>query len=368
MVLSDMGAEVIKIEDPNLGDYLRTTPPVVHGLGGRFLAVSRDKRSLALDLKKPGASEVFLRLVDHADVVVETFRPGVLDKLGVGWTALSARRPGIILCSISGYGQDGPYRDRAGHDLNYIGLAGALAMNGPRGGAPQVPGVQVADMAGGGLWGACGVLGALVGRAATGKGRHVDISMTEGAMALLCHEITNLPYQERSPTRGTETLNGGVARYGVYRTQCGGYLSVGSLEPKFYQAFSDAIGRAGDPMDVFATPEEQERIRADIQERVGQKTRAEWEAIFARVDACVEPVLELSELTAHPQHQARRALYTVEDPVFGAVTQVRTPVGEARGVRRAPYMGEHTVEVLAEAGFSAQEIADLKGRSVIAAR
>src|SRR5262245_23824086 len=154
MILSDLGADVVKVEDPRMGDYMRGVPPAKDGVSGRFLAVNRDKRSIALDLKAPAGREAFLKMVERADVVVESFRPGVMDKLGVGWGALSARNRGVVLCSISGYGQDGPYRDRAGHDLNYVGLAGVLAMGGARGGAPQVPGVQIADLAGGGLWGA----------------------------------------------------------------------------------------------------------------------------------------------------------------------------------------------------------------------
>ena len=215
MILGDMGADVVKVEDPRLGDYMRGIPPVKGAFSGRFLAVNRNKRSLALDLKAPAGRDAFLRLVARADVVVESFRPGVLDKLGVGWPAIEKANPRAILCSISGYGQDGPYRDRAGHDLNYIGLAGVLAMTGPKGGAPQMPGVQIADLAGGGLWGATAILGALVGRATSGRGRHLDVSMTEGALALLIAELGNLDCGAR-PTRGAETLNGGLACYGVY--------------------------------------------------------------------------------------------------------------------------------------------------------
>src|SRR5215467_1666680 len=173
MILADMGADVVKVEDPRVGDYMRAIPPSKGGLSGRFLAVNRGKRSLALDLKTPGGRDALLRMVARADVVVESFRPGVLDKLGVGYAALSTRNPRIVVCSISGYGQNGPYVDRAGHDLDYIALAGVLAMTGPAGGAPQMPGVQVADLAGGALWGATAILGALVGREATGRGAHL---------------------------------------------------------------------------------------------------------------------------------------------------------------------------------------------------
>ncbi|HWU90746.1 MAG TPA: CaiB/BaiF CoA-transferase family protein, partial [Kofleriaceae bacterium] len=185
MVLADLGADVVKVEDPRVGDYLRAFPPAKGGLSGRYLAVNRGKRSLALDLKAPAGRDAFLRLAERADVVVETFRPGVLDKLGVGYARLAERNPKVVVCSISGFGQTGPYAHRAGHDLDYIGLAGVLAMGGPAAGAPVMPGVQIADLAGGSLWGATAILAALFGRERTGRGAHLDISMTEGALALL---------------------------------------------------------------------------------------------------------------------------------------------------------------------------------------
>ncbi|MBI4512309.1 MAG: CoA transferase [Deltaproteobacteria bacterium] len=348
MTLSDLGAEVIKVEDPRGGDYLRTLPPAKHGLSGRFLAVNRNKRSMALDLKSPEGRDAFLKLTETADVVVESFRPGVMDKLGVGWNALSGRNPRLVLCSISGFGQDGPYRDRAGHDLNYLALAGVLAMSGERGGPPRMPGLQIADLAGGALWAAVGILAALVGRGKTGVGRHVDISMTEGALALLAPEIGNLGFTPDGhvPSRGTESLNGGLAVYGIYRTKDNKYFSVAALEPKFYMAFCEAIGRNPDLADLVAPPDKQDEIRAQIQAVFSQKTRAEWEDVFARVDACCEPVLEVDEVLSHPLHAARRVFFSMEQPGVGSVTQVRTPVGEPTATRPAPGLGEHSSEVL----------------------
>lgn len=360
MVLGDLGADVVKVEDPKLGDYLRAIPPMAGGMSGRFLAVNRNKRSIALDLKSPAGRDAFLRMAAAADVVVETFRPGVMDRLGVGWAALSARNPRLVLCSISGYGQDGPYRDRAGHDLNYIGLAGLLAMTGHAGGPPQMPGVQIADLAGGALWGAVGVLGALVGRQRTGVGQHVDISMTEGALALLAAEIGNLSVGGRPPSRGTESLNGGLACYGVYRAADGRYLSVAALEPKFYLAFNEKIGRKGDLGELFAPPEVQARARAEIQTLMETRTAAEWQAIFDRSDVCCEPVLEVSELAGHPLHQARQVFFELEDPRAGRVPQVRTPVGPPHARLAPPRLGEHTEAVLGEYGFSPDEIAALR--------
>ena len=272
MVLADMGADVVKVEDPRVGDYLRGLPPAKGGMSGRFLAVNRGKRSLALDLKAPAGRDAFLRMTARADVVVESFRPGVMDKLGVGYTALAATNPKLVMCSISGYGQTGPYTHRAGHDLNYIALAGVLAMGGPAGGAPQMPGVQIADLAGGALWSATAILGALVGRERTGKGAHLDISMTEGALALLAAELGNLDCGEH-PTRGVEALNGGLACYGVYRAKDGRYLAVGALEPKFWIAFNQCIGRAPNIAELAGDAAEQTRVRADVARILGLAER-----------------------------------------------------------------------------------------------
>lgn len=357
MILADMGADVIKIEAPGAGDYLRNIPPAKGGMSGRFLAVNRDKRSLVLDLKTETGREALLKMVESADVVIESFRPGVLKRLGVDFDALKARNANIILCSISGYGQDGALSQRAGHDLNYIALAGVLAMGGAAKGSPVMPGVQVADLAGGALWGATAVLGALIGRVKHG-GQHLDISMTEGALALLAAELGNLDCGTQTPTRGQESLNGGLACYSVYRTKDDRYLSVGALEPKFWLAFNTAIGRKCDMSEVIASPERQEEIRAEISEILCTKPRDEWVAIFANFDCCTEAVLELDELQEHPLHKSRNLFFTVpcDD---GEVLQVRTPVGQARAKHLAPTLGQHSVEVLAEFGFSEDEIAAL---------
>ncbi len=363
MILADMGADVVKVEAPGVGDYMRQMPPAKKDLGGRYLAVNRGKRSLVLDLKKPAGRDALLRMVERADVVIESFRPGVMDRLGVGYEALSARNPRIVLCSISGYGQTGPYRDRAGHDLNYIGLAGVLAMGGEsRGRAPAMPGVQIADLAGGALWSATGVLGALVGRERTGKGAHLDISMTEGALALLAAEFGNRDAGAAAPTRGAETLNGGLACYGVYRAGDGKYLSVGALEPKFWMALNAALGRKADMGEVIQPPARQAEIRAEVEAILATRSRDEWVEQLRSHDCCCEPVLELDEVPGHPLHQARGVFFTIDDPELGPIQQVRTPVGAPEAPARGPRLGEHSREVLAEYGFDDGEIAALVGK------
>jgi crotonobetainyl-CoA:carnitine CoA-transferase CaiB-like acyl-CoA transferase len=359
MVLADLGADVVKIEDPRLGDYMRQFPPAKGGLSGRYLAVNRGKRSMVIDLKLPAGRDALLRMVAKADVVVESFRPGVMDKLGLGYTALSAANPQIVLCSISGFGQTGPYVQRAGHDLGYIALAGVLAMGGPAGGPPMMPGVQIADLAGGSLWGATAILAALVGRHRTGKGAHLDISMTEGALALTSAELGNLDCGSH-PTRGVETLNGGLACYGIYRTKDDRYLAVGALEPKFWIALNQAIGRPPNVAELIAPPEGQARARAEIAAIFATRTAAEWNAILANHDCCVEVVTELDELPEHPLHRAREVFFTIDGgPGVGPVRQVRTPLGTPKSPRPPPRQGEHTRDVLAEYGFSEAEIAAL---------
>jgi crotonobetainyl-CoA:carnitine CoA-transferase CaiB-like acyl-CoA transferase len=355
LILSDLGASVDKLEDPHVGDYLRVFPPLKNGLSGRFIALNRDKRSICLDLKKPEGRAAFLRLVEKYDVVLETFRPGVLDRLGVGYQALAAVNPKIVLCSISGYGQTGPLRDRAGHDLNYVSLAGVTGMAGPASQAPPVPPIQLADVAGGGLWGAVGILAALLAVKESGRGRHLDVSMCEGALAFMLPDLGNYGVSGVPPVRGGELLNGGAPSYRVYRTRDGRFLSVGALEPKFWTALNQKLGRPVDLSELLAHGEQAERVERELQSIFETRTRDEWEAILAGADVCVEPVLAPEEIEQHPQHRARELFFEVD-----GYRQVRTPFGAARGHTPPPQLGQHTAQVLAEAGFSAHEIEALK--------
>jgi crotonobetainyl-CoA:carnitine CoA-transferase CaiB-like acyl-CoA transferase len=358
LILSDLGASVDKLEDPHVGDYLRVFPPHKNGLAGRFNALNRDKRSLCLDLKKPEGRDALLQLIPRYDVLVESFRPGVLDRLGVGFSSLAERNPRLVMLSISGYGQDGPLRDRAGHDINYIALGGILGNAGPADRPPPTPPIQTADIAGGALFGAVGILAALYEREKTGRGQQVDVSMCEGALAFMIPDLGNVDATGQAPKRGGELLNGGGACYGVYRTRDDRFLSVGALEPKFWSAFNQAIGRAVDLAELVAPPEQQEQIRAQIQAILVTKTRDEWEQILVG-DVCVEPVLAADELPRHPQHAARGMFFSIGDLV-----QTRTPFGSPTGHRPPPSLGGDGPAILREAGFGDADIERLRKAGV----
>lgn len=349
MVLADLGADVVKVEEPRMGDYMRDFPPRGDGMSGRYLSVNRNKRSVTMNLKEGGERGRFLRMAGQADVVVESFRPGVMERLGVGYDALRGRNEGIILCSISGYGQTGPYRDRAGHDINYLALAGVLAMSGAApDGPPAMAGVQIADMAGGAMWGAIGILAALIERRRTGKGTHLDISMTEGALALLASEFGILGAEPAVPTRGAGLLNGGAARYGVYETSDGKYVSVGALEPQFLARLTRGAGLETDPDSSHSADED--ALRRRLTRVIASKTRDEWERILAGHDCCCEPVLELDEVAEHPLHRERGAFFEIAGRGPAGTLQVRTPLGMPAGRRPAPALGEHNDEVFREYG------------------
>lgn len=368
LVLADLGAQVDKVEDPQGGDYLRQSPPMMgHGHGDEsalFYALNRNKRSITLDLKSAEGVAALKRLVRGYDVLIESFRPGVMEKLGLGYEALAKESPRLVYCAISGYGQTGPDRLRAGHDLNYIARAGVLGYGGEANGAPAMPGVQIADIGGGSLFALVGILAALHERERTGRGRFVDVSMTEGAMAFLHMHLAGRMLQGDAGTplqRGRETLNGGYPCYGVYRTADGRYLSVGSLEPKFFAGFCEAIGRPDLVSGGYDTGDEGRRTREQIAQVLSEKPLSHWIEVFRAKDVCVEPVLEGDEVLSDPQLQARGMFVEAKDERRGLeVTHLRTPLrmGELP-LRPPPALGQDTKEILREAGFSDEELAKL---------
>lgn len=327
-LLAEMGAEVIKVEEPGTGDYMRWMPPLVDGQSALFNAVNRNKKSIELNLKSEAGREALLRLVDTADILIEGNRPGVMDRLGLGWQALHARNDRLVMCSITGYGQDGPFASRAGHDLNYMAIAGGLGLNGERDGPPVPLSVQVADLGGGGLQPAVAILGALVAVQRGGKGTWIDASMTDAVVGWLAPAFAAREHGERV-ARGDQRLSGRYPCYRVYACQGGGYYSVAALEPKFWAALCEALER---PDLIDGHFSEDLEVQRQVERIFASRTRDEWEQKLANVDACCEPVLDLDEVPNHPQIKAR-GLFARRDS------------------RPAPRLGEHTAELLKELGM-----------------
>jgi len=363
MHLADLGADVIKVEDTGEGDYMRGFPPLTRNAEGAevnaaFENINRGKRSICLDLKQPQGRDLLLRLVDTADALVEGFRPGVMDRLGVGWQALHARNAKLVFCSLTGYGQTGPLALKAGHDLNYCAMTGVLDQI-RADGRPAMPNLQIGDLLGGTLTTLSALLAALLGAQRTGVGCRVDAAMTDG---LLVHHI--FPHADldagQVPVAGRTLLTGGAPCYKVYATSDGGHLAVGALELKFWQAFCDAAGLAGLreahwALGLAPGSEASDEVARQVASRIGEKTRAEWEAVFAEVDACVTPVLAPAEALSHPHHHARGLVHR-----RGGVTAVG-PLAAVDGLAiaegRAPRAGEHTRELLAQLGLDEGAIA-----------
>ncbi|MEM3485654.1 MAG: CoA transferase [Candidatus Methanomethyliaceae archaeon] len=366
MVLGDLGADVVKVEPPSGGDPMRRVAPWLGDESAAFLAVNRNKRSLAVNLKRPEGREVLLRLAERADVWVEGFRPGVMARLGLGPEVVRARNPRCIYASLSGYGQSGSYRTRPGHDINFAAISGMLhALYGP---SPRLPAVQLADMAGA-LWAAVAILGALVRQRTTGQGCTLDLSMAHGTLALL-----SLPAATHlNPTTGSpyleEALTGGWPGYHLYRTKDGQFLSLGCLEPPFWADLLRALDRE-DLLPLLTTDDAEARRKATeaLAALFATRTRDEWADFFRAHDLPCEPVLTLEEALAHPLFASM--LLALDHPTAGHVCQVGLPIwgeGEPPAHRPPPRLGEHTREVLLEAGYSEEEISHLLAQHVLAA-
>lgn len=369
-MLADFGADVIKVEEPGTGDYGRYMPPL--GPGGMslsFVAINRNKRSISLNLKAEQGREIFLRLVRNADIVLESFRPGVMERLGLGYEQLKAIHPGIIYCAISGYGQDGPYRLRAGHDLNYAGYAGLLHYNrGPQG-EPAMPATQLGDLAGGSFMSVIGILTALVGRAQTGKGRMVDVSMTEGVMALLPLLSSAFLNTGKPPRPNRSALDGGLPCYNIYETKDGKHVTLAALEPKFWHTFCTRVGHLELlPFHMPVGPGEREEAMNTLRAIFKTKTRDEWMDEMADLDTCLGPVYTIEEALEDAHAQARDVTITNgwTDESFRTIQSFPRISEVEREQRYAPpLLGEHTSELLLETGYSDAEIAQFKAEGIV---
>jgi len=366
---------VLKVEDTGMGDYIRWAPPYYgtdeqQALGTRsslYLSLNRGKRSIRLDLKSDAGKEALLRLVADYDVVLDGFRPGVLDKLGVGYERLREANPAVVYCAITGYGQDGPYTQRAGHDMNYLGLIGLLGLTGAKDGPPVQSAGQIADLGGGALMAAFGVMAALHERRRSGEGQMVDISMADGALSWLAMVAGRYFCDQEVPRRGEQQLAGGLICYLPYETS-DGWVSCGALEPKFWAAFCNGVDRPDLVEKQFEAPGSD--AWAEVAAVFRSRTRDEWLAFNDEHDCCIEPVLDLDEALDSELVRARGMVVELEQPELGTVRQLGNPVRLSRTpadpTRPAPAFGEHTDEVLAEAGYSAEEIAAMKESGAVA--
>lgn len=357
-ILAYFGAEVIKIERPGGGDWVRYVPPLgPDGSSLLFQALNRDKKSLTLNLRAPEGAAVFLRLVETADVLLEGFRPGVMDRLGLGYERLAGANPRLVYCALTGYGPAGSYRGRAGHDLNYAGLAGVLDLTGKRDGPPVIPGVQVADV-GGALWAAIGVLQALLDRERTGLGQRVDASLLGGALGFLPLAIARQAGGQPM-ARGADDLTGGVVCYQVYETQDGGYVSLSALEPEFWAAFCRAAGREDLLGNQFSPAVDGEPAYDALRALFQSRTRDAWVAAMAGADTCCEPVYSLREALESPVVQAL-------DVMAGGLLRPPLHLSAHPGrTGQAPALGQHTASVLGELGYPADEVERLRTEGVV---
>ena len=379
MILADLGADVLMVERP-MDETRAAYERIVAGIDGpedeqrhaAFNALQRNKRSIALNLKEPEAQGILHTLAESADVVVEGFRPGVMERLGAGYRRLSEINPRVVYCSVSGYGQDGPYSQMAGHDINYISLAGALGLIGESEDTrPAIPLNLIADYAGGGLCGAVGILAALMAREKTGTGQYVDIAMTEGVLYMLCGLVSDALARNHTPRRGGNRLNGGAPYYNVYRTKDGKYFSIAAIEPWFWENLCQAIGREDLKPHQEATGQKRAEIVAALEAAFLTKTRDEWFEDLKDRSISVGKVYSIEEAMDDPHALARGMVVELEAPELpeGKVRQIGIPLhlsetpGKVRHV--GSITGGHTREVLTSLGFTADRIDELQRRSVV---
>ena len=354
--LADLGADVIKIEDPLTGDYARSVPPIQKKTSKFFLSINRNKRSVALDLRKEESREVFLKLAKSVDVVVESFRPGVLEKNGLGYEQVKKANPSIIYCSITGYGQTGPYRDRAGHDLNFSGYTGAIKQAPGSSGTPAIPNFQLGDIVGGTFSATMSILAALVQQKLQGVGQYLDVSIMDG---LLSHNVVAAANVDSKSLLGHDTsdmLNGMLHCYNIYPTKDDRFMVLAALEYKFWDRFCTAIERDDLREKHMVSGDEGEAVFSALEALFGSKTQVEWVDHFNGVDCCVSPVLTIQEAMNNEQTLSRNMVRKTTDPIEGEVTQFSLPVKfsafDFEVYRNAPQLGEHTEEVFREFGIS----------------
>jgi crotonobetainyl-CoA:carnitine CoA-transferase CaiB-like acyl-CoA transferase len=369
MMLGDMGAEVIKVEEPGLGDYIRWVPPLINGQSICHLMLDRNKKSMKLNLKTVKGKEIFYRLVERSDVIIEGFRPGVMKKLGIDYKSVSKVNQRIVYCSMSGYGQNGPYKDLPGHDVNFIGYGGVLGLTGSSGGAPVIPGIQIADLATG-LTVVTAILAALLVREKMGRGQYIDVSFLDVVTSLMVLPAAFYFGGEKSLKRGEWLLNGGFPCYNIYETKDGKYVTVGCLEPQFWTNLCSVLGVAGFVGHQYTDDEAKLReMFQTVREIFKTRTLEEWLKLLSKEDVPCGPVYDLDEVFRDPQILHRKMIIEVEYPSVGKIKQLNTAIkfSETPCEMRSPppSFGEHTEQILKWLGYSEREILNMQGQGII---
>lgn len=367
MILGDLGADVTKVEQPEIGDYARSAPPFIKDTGSAFLMLNRNKRSITLNLKNTEARAILHKLAEKADVFVESYQPGVAERLGVGYPAISQLNERIVYCSISGFGQTGPYRDLVGHDLNYIAYSGALGATGLKGGPPVIPAVQVSDIQSA-IYAATAIIAALYRREKTGLGEFIDVSLMDAAVASM---IMPLSYHfAGAPTeRGESFLSGGAPFYNVYETADRKFISIAPLEPKFWVELCKLLGLEKYEDRQLADDEVTQQTREALTELFRQKSRDEWVRILNEREIPCAPVYDVREVSADPHVRSRKMIFQMETKAFGKLNQLATPIRMSHSPTGArlppPELGEHTLQILHELEYSTKDIERLRAEQAI---
>lgn len=368
-ILADLGADVIKIENPQGGDGFRNTPPLIGANGSFFHILNRNKKSMTLNIKTSQGRDIFLSMAAHADVIIENARPGTMKKMGLAYEDIQDLNPKMVYCSLTGFGQTGPYRDRPAHDINILAISGILDLLGEKGRPPIVPPIMISGAGGGGINAALGILAALLRRERTGKGEYLDVSILDGLSPFLALMMSEYLARKEAPVRGESRIGGGHACYNIYETRDGKFLAIGCLEEKFWEELCRCLGREDLREDLMAPFPRQMEMIQELKAIFLQKPREEWMMILGQYNICFSPVNSLPEALEDPQIRHRGLWFQASHPVDGDIPQQAFPVKFSQDQPELrippPLLGEHTQEILKTLGYTESTIENMRTNGVV---